>query len=110
MYYKVLKDNNVIDVLDQLIFVKYQPKHSRMVLCGENEAQGVLSSDKNKIWHEASLYKIPVPGYETVKVEPIDEFEYRKLKVFNGKTPQEIIDNFMVQEILPMLLAIGGTR
>lgn len=110
MYYKVTKDGNVVDVLTQLIFVKFQPKHKRMVLCDENEAQGILSSDKNKIWHEVSLYKIPVSGYETVKVEEIDEFEYRRLKVFGGKTPEEVIDLFMSQEILPMLLAMEGGK
>ena len=92
MYYKVLKNNKVIDVLDKLVFLKYQPKHKIMVLCDENEAQAILSSDKNTIWHEETLYKIPVDGYENVKIEPIDEFEYKQLKILNGKTPEEIVD------------------
>lgn len=92
MFYKVMKDNHVIDVLDQLIFLKYQPKHNVMVLCDENEAQAILSSDKNHIWHEVSLYKVPIPGYDTVRIEEIDEFEYRNLKMLNGNTPEEIMD------------------
>ena len=55
MYYKVLKNNKVIDVLDKLVFLKYQPKHKIMVLCDENDAQAILSSDKNTIWHEETL-------------------------------------------------------
>lgn len=104
MYYKVMKNNRVIDVLDKLIYVKYQEKNNRMVLCTEDDAQGFLSSDLSRIWHEVSLYKIPIPGYDTVDLEPIDEYEYETLKVFNGKTPEEIIDAYTLQ-ILPL---IGG--
>lgn len=104
MYYKVIKNNRVIDVLDRLTFVKYQEKNNRMLLCSEDEAQGFLSSDQTKIWHESSLYKIPVPGYDTVEIEPIDIYEYESLKALNYKTPQEIIDAYTL-EILPL---IGG--
>lgn len=98
MYYKVLKDNRVIDVLDQLVFLKWQPKHKVMVLCDENEAQAILSSDKNTIWHESTLYNVPVKDvYDTVTVEPIDIYEYTQLKILNGKTPQEIIDNYTLE-------------
>lgn len=104
MYYKVIKNNKVIDVLDKLVFVKYQEKNKRMVLCPEDDAQGILSSDGSKIWHEVSLYKIPISGYDTVRLEKIDEEEYRMLTIFNGKTPEEIIDAYTLS-ILPL---IGG--
>lgn len=96
MYYKVLKDNKVIDVLDNLIYLKWQPKHKTMILTDENDAQAILSSDKNTIWHENTLYKVPVDGYDCVDVEEISEFEYKQLKMLNGKTPEEIIDNFLL--------------
>ena len=96
MYYKVLKNNKVIDVLDQLIYLKWQPKHKIMVLSDEDSAQAILSSDKNTIWHEETLYNIPVYAdcYDTVKVEPIDKFEYEQLRVLNMKTPEAIIDEY----------------
>lgn len=96
MYYKVLKDNKVIDVLDNLIYLKWQPKHKTMILTDENDAQAVLSSDKNTIWHENTLYKVPVDGYETVDIEEIDEFEYKKLKMLNLNTPEEIVDSVVL--------------
>ena len=99
MYYKVLKNNKVIDVLDNLIYLKWEPKHKIMVLTDENDAQAILSSDKNTIWHEKSLYKIPVSGYDEVEIIEIDEFEYKQLKMLNGKTPEEIIDNFLLELI-----------
>lgn len=99
MFYKVMKNDKVIDVLEQLIYLKYQPKHKRMILCNESEAQAILSSDMNTIWHEKTLYNVPVDGYDTVSIEEIDEHEYKQLKALNGKTPEEIIDNFMLQLI-----------
>ena len=92
MYYKVIKDNKVIDILDQLIFLKYQEKHNIMVVCNESEAQAILSSDKNTIWHEETFYNIPVSGYDTVRLVEIDKYEFDQLKMLNMKTPQEIID------------------
>lgn len=92
MYYKVLKNNKVIDVLQGLTYLKWQPKNKIMVLCGEDEAQAILSSEGNTIWHEKSLYELPVGGYESVEAIEIDEFEYKKLKALNGNTPEEIAD------------------
>lgn len=94
MFYKVLKDGKVIDVLDKLIYLKYQPKHKTMVLTDEDDAQAILSSDKNTIWHERSLYKVPVDGYDEVVVEMIDEYEYKQLRALNMKTPEAIIDEY----------------
>ena len=92
MYYKVIKNNKVIDVLDNLIYLKWEPKHKIMVLTDENDAQAILSSDKNTIWHERTLYKVPVDGYDTVELVEIDKYEYEKLRTLNLKTPEEIAD------------------
>ena len=94
MYYKVLKDNKVIDVLDHLSFVKYQGKHGIMVSCYEEEAQAIISSDGEHIWHVNGLYNIPSDGYDTVVLEKIDVYEYDQLKVLNMKDPQSIIDEY----------------
>lgn len=97
MYYKVLKDDRVIDVLDRLVFVKHQAKHNIMLLCDKSEAQGIISSDRKIIWHIAWLYEMPVDGYDTVELVEIDEHEYNKLKMLNLKTPEEIIDAYTLQ-------------
>ncbi len=102
MYYKVLKDGKVIDVLDHLVFVKYQKKHNIMLVCDESEAQAIVSSDGAYIWHLDWLYKVPVDGYDTVELIEIDEYEYRQLKVLNMKSPQDIIDEYT------LLLLEGG--
>ena len=96
MFYKVIKDNKVIDVLDRLVYLKYQEKHNRMQFCDEEDAQAIFSSDMKHIWHEESLYNLPVDGYDTVRIESIDKYEYNQLKILNGKTPEEIIDLFVL--------------
>lgn len=96
MYYKVIKNGKVIDVLDNLIYLKWEPKHKIMVLSGIDEAQAILSSDKNTIWHEESLYKIPVDGYDTVDIVEINKYEYNQLKILNMKSAEEIIDSFVM--------------
>jgi hypothetical protein len=98
MYYKVMKNNKVIDVLDNLIYLKWQPKHKTMILCDEDDAQAILSSDNNTIWHEQSLYEIPTdkPEFDTVELVEIDKYEYKQLKMLNGKTAEEIADEIIL--------------
>lgn len=93
-YYKVIKNNKVIDVLDRLVYLKYQKKHNRMVLCNKSEAQAFFSSDRKNIWHTETLYELPVSGYDDVELVEIDEYEYKQLKVLNMKTPESIIDEY----------------
>lgn len=94
MYYKVIKDNKVIDVLDHLTYLKWQPKNKIMLLCNEGEAQAILSSDGGSIWHVDGFYDLPVDGCDTVELVEIDKYEYKQLKMLNGKTPEEIIDEY----------------
>jgi hypothetical protein len=94
MFYKVIKNNKIVDVLDHLTYLKWQPKNKIMLLCDINEAQAILSSDNNTVWHVRGFYDLPVDGYDTVELIEIDEYEYKQLKVLNYKTPEEIIDAY----------------
>lgn len=96
MFYKVIYNSRVIDVLGDLLYLKYQEKYDRMVFCGESEAQAILSSDQKHIWHVDGMYDVPIDRYDTVVLEEIDEYEYRQLKVLNMKTPESIIDEFVL--------------
>lgn len=99
LYYKVIKDGKVIDVLDELHYLKYNKKHNRMFNSTVEEAQAILSSDGKYAWHEISLHKIPVNGYDTVELEQIDEYEYKQLKMLNLSTPEAIIEAFLLSLI-----------
>lgn len=96
-YYKVVKDNKIIDVLksDEIHYLKYNKKHQRMFSAdGKNDAQALFSSDKKYIWHVNTLRNIPVEGYDTVELVEIDQYEYDSLKVFNCQSAEELIDNY----------------
>lgn len=92
MYYKVIKNNRIIDLLDKLIYLRYDNK--RMMFCEEYDAQAVLSSDGQHIWHVIGYPDLPVEGYDTVSLEEIDSYEYEQLKVLNMKTPEQIVDEY----------------
>jgi hypothetical protein len=96
MFYKVIKNNKVIDVLDHLTYLKWQEKNKIMLLSDLNEAQAILSSDGNTIWHVEGLYDLPVDGYETVKLVEINKHDYEQLKMLSLNTPEEIIDSFVL--------------
>lgn len=94
MFYKVIYNGNVVDVLDGLVFVRYNTKLKTMMLCDENHAQAVLSSDANSAWHTEEMYRVPAQGYKTVELVKIEQMEYDRLKALNYKTPEEIIDAY----------------
>ena len=98
-YYKVMKDDKAIDVLseDEICYLKYSKKHGRMFNAkGINDAQAIYSSDHKHIWHVNTLLSIPVGGYDDVRLVEIDVYEYEQFKLLNGKTPMQIIDEFVL--------------
>lgn len=96
MFFKVLKDGKVIDVLDRIVYLKMDPKHKTMMLSSADEAQAILSSDQNSIWHEKTLYRIPFyeQCFDTVELIEIDEHEYRQLKVFSCRSLHDVLDEY----------------
>lgn len=99
MFYKVMKNNKVIDVLDHLTYLKWQPKNKIILLSDLNEGQAILGSDGNTIWHVEGLYDLPVDGYDTVELVEIDIYEFKKLKMLNGKTVEQITDEVILSLI-----------
>ena len=99
-YYKVISSDNLItDVLDSdsISYVMWQEHNGMLLSCNNLRtkllAQGILSSDQTIVWHTAELKDFPdtAPDYETVKLEPIDEETYLKLKeeLEQGEQPSE---------------------
>ena len=94
MYYKIIKNNVVLDVLDNLKYMKYQLKHKIFLSCDISEAQGILSSDSKVIWHLPDLHDVPIDGYDAVELVEIDSHEYENRKQFGGQTKEEIVDSY----------------
>ena len=97
--YKIIKNNQVIDLLETLTYVQMFPTNYNVVRCGLKEAQGIMSSDKKTIWHLQGFYDFPIDKYETVEAVKISKEEYHQLKALNGKTVEEIIDEYTLSLI-----------
>jgi hypothetical protein len=94
MFYKVIKDRNVIDVLSSIQYVKFQLKHKILLCCDEEEAQGILSSTGDTAYHLPSLNPFPTDDFATVTLYEITEHEYNQLKQSYCMSPQQIIDKY----------------
>lgn len=90
-------NKRVIDVLNMLIFVRYQLKHKTLLLCDESDAEGILSSDRSTAYHISSLRKFPTDTFDTVTLVEIDKFEYEELTKLNLKTPDEIAQTILLE-------------
>lgn len=80
MYYKVLKNENIVDILDHVLYVKYQAKHDLLLLCDIKEAQAILSSNGKYGWHIPGLYNFP-PDNQEYQIIEISKYEYDMLKL-----------------------------
>lgn len=99
MYYKVLKDGKVIDVLNQIVYLKHQKKHDIMLLCDKSEANAISSSDGKHVWYENSLEPLEYKTFDKVELEEIDIYEYERLKTQCLMTYEEIIDVYTISLI-----------
>ncbi|MBQ9229093.1 MAG: hypothetical protein IJ680_03510 [Paludibacteraceae bacterium] len=82
MFYKILLDGMVVDVIDGKNFVKYQNSNDMKLLTNnEDEAFGILSSDMSTIWHLEGLLDPPENGgFSTVAAVEISEDEAKALR------------------------------
>lgn len=94
MFYKVVNNRTIIDVLSSIQFVKFQPKHKILLHCSEDEAQGILSSTGDTAYHLSSLRPFPVDTFASVVLVEITEHEYNQLKQKYCMSPEEIIDKY----------------
>lgn len=79
MFWKITLNDNVVDLLSQLQYVLYQQKHNVVLLCEQEIAEAVLSSDGQKCFHIDGLYNFQ-PDNTEYHIEEISESTYVKLK------------------------------
>lgn len=80
MYYKVIGDGTILDVLKNPHYVTYQERNKLIVRCARNGARGVLSTDGSTVWHVIGWKEIPKQNVPSVQLIEIDENEYAILK------------------------------
>lgn len=77
--FKVIENSQIIDVLETLTFVKCLPKSKKIIHVDEAQANGIMASNGDEIYH---LYGAPYTFEDykkTVRLEEIDMDEYLRL-------------------------------
>ena len=101
MFYKVIKDGKVLDVIDRIVYVRYSKRHDDVHICEPENSNAFLSSDKSRCWRVQSMRPCE-KEFDTVVVRQITEQEYTQLKALTLRTPEEIIDAYT------LALVMGG--
>lgn len=74
--YKVIQNNEIIDVLDKLHYVWRNPRNGVLLSCDARHSQGVISYDGSTIYSIGDK----LTEYPTVTLEEIDADEYKRLR------------------------------
>lgn len=80
MFYMVIKDKTIIDVLSDIQYVRTQVVHNRLMICDKKYAEGIISSDSTSIYYVPELIEENVKDYPVVSLLEIDEEKYNSLK------------------------------
>ena len=76
MFYKILKNNEIIDIQNKLIYVR-KSRSGTIVCCSLSNANGIALEDG--IYHLNGLPEFPLGTYETVEANEITKNEYIEL-------------------------------
>lgn len=80
MYFKIIYNNLVIDILDSLQYVRWLKRAHKFVRTEMTSAHGILASDNLNIYHVDGMPEFEgMSNYKTVHLVEIDKEEYESL-------------------------------
>ena len=98
MFYKIVYNNFVIDIIDNPVYVKYSFKSKMFLVTDATSADGVMSGNREEVY----LFKaIPDIEYKIVKMVEITESEYLNIKsniVEPINADGEVVDFYILQQ------------
>ena len=80
MFYKIMYNNMVIDLLNEVRWVRYLPNSKRLVATDSQAANGVMGSDHNTVYHIFGKPYTFANEVKTIEVVKIDALEYDRLQ------------------------------
>lgn len=80
MFYKVMFNNMVVDLLTEARWVRYLPNSKRLVATDSQAANGIMGSDHDTVYHLFGKPYTFVNDVKTVEVIKIDGLEYERLQ------------------------------
>ena len=79
MFYKLMNNDIVIDLLREVNYVRYLPKSKRWINTDSQSANGIMSMDGSRVYHIAGR-AISYPSEITsIRLVKIDEKEYEMI-------------------------------
>lgn len=108
MYYKILHNNQIVDVLENIRYVKCLPRTQKVIEVEKSQANGIVSSNGDTIYHLFNTKNTFKEEKLSVVVEEITEEEFLKLttQLINRNDLQLRIQNLenLVQNLQELLL------
>ena len=77
--YKVLWNNMIVDLLREACYIRYLPRQARAIVVDKGNANGIMGSDKNTMYHLAGTQNTFTEGIKTVEVVPVSAEEFEVL-------------------------------
>lgn len=77
--YKIIENNQIIDVIDNIQFVKCLPQSQKIIAVDKRQANGIVSSDGDTIYHILGTPNVSNGFKHSVTYIEIEEEEYLKL-------------------------------
>lgn len=89
MKYKIVKDNTVVDIVDNPLWL--MPYNNMLVVCEPEEATGVLSSDGSIAYHINGMEKSDLYAEDTIVIQISDEEaeDIKKIMDLGGEVNNE---------------------
>lgn len=77
--YKIIENNQIIDVIDNIQFVKCLPQSQKIIAVDKRQANGIVSSDGDTVYHILGTSNTSNDFKHSVTYAEIEEEEYLKL-------------------------------
>jgi len=107
--YKILKGNTIVDAVENLNYVRQNPRNKMIIASTPAFANGILSNDQTVIWHLDGLAPFSDGNFDTVVAVEIGEEDYNLIReVLDGgqeveETTEEIRNPIASMEVMEQI-------
>ena len=107
--FKIRKGNTIVDAVENLNYVRQNPRNKMIIASTPEFANGILSNDQTVIWHLDGLAPFIDGDFDTVVAVEISEEEYKTIReVLDGgqdveETAEEIRNPIASMEVMEQI-------
>jgi len=107
--FKIRKGNTIVDAVENLNYVRQNPRNKMIIASTPEFANGILSNDQTVIWHLDGLAPFIDGDFDTVVAVEIGEEEYKTIReVLDGgqdveETAEEIRNPIASMEVMEQI-------